>query len=33
MGNGLVFDGEEAMDRGLIDGVVEDMEEILENMV
>lgn len=30
MGNGLVFDGEAAAERGLIDGVVEDLDEVLE---
>jgi protease-4 len=33
MGNGLVFDGEEACDRGLIDGDLEDMEDILNEFV
>jgi ClpP class serine protease len=33
MGNGLIFDGEEACDRGLIDGVVESMEDILNELV
>ena len=32
-GNGLVFDGEEAAQIGFTDGVVESMDEILENMV
>ena len=32
-GNGLVFDGEEAAAIGFTDGVVEDMEEILDDMV
>lgn len=30
MGDGLVFDGREAADRGLIDGLVEDISEILQ---
>ena len=32
-GNGLVFDGPEAADIGFTDGVVESLEEILDNMV
>ena len=32
-GNGLVFDGEEAAEIGFTDGVVESMEDILEEMV
>ena len=32
-GNGLVFDGEKAAEVGFTDGVVEDMEEILDGMV
>jgi signal peptide peptidase SppA len=32
-GNGLVFDGEEAVQLGFTDGVVEGMEDILEGMV
>jgi protease-4 len=32
-GNGLIFDGEEAAEIGFTDGVVESMDEILENMV
>lgn len=32
-GNGLVFDGDEAAEIGFTDGVVESMDEILENMV
>ena len=32
-GNGLVFDGDEAAELGFTDGVVESMDEILENMV
>jgi signal peptide peptidase SppA len=32
-GNGLVFDGQEAAEIGFTDGVVESMDEILENMV
>lgn len=32
-GNGLVFDGEDAASIGFTDGVVEDMEEILDGMV
>lgn len=30
MGEGLMFDGEEAADRGLIDGCVEDLDELLD---
>jgi ClpP class serine protease len=33
MGNGLVFDGEEAAARGLTDGVVESIDDILRDMV
>ena len=32
-GNGLCFDGDEAAEIGFTDGVVESMDEILENMV
>lgn len=32
-GNGLVFDGEEAAERGFTDGVVESMDEILDGLV
>jgi len=32
-GNGLIFDGEDAAALGFTDGVVEDINEILENMV
>ncbi len=32
-GNGLVFDGDEAAELGFTDGVVEGLDEILENMV
>jgi protease-4 len=32
-GNGLVFDGEEAAQIGFTDGVVDGMDEILENLV
>jgi signal peptide peptidase SppA len=32
-GNGLVFDGEEAAEIGFTDGVVEDMDEILSDLV
>jgi protease-4 len=32
-GNGLVFDGDEAVQLGFTDGVVESMDEILESMV
>ncbi len=33
MGNGLVFDGEEACERGLADGTVEGIEDILQQLV
>ena len=33
MGSGLTFDGEEAAARGLTDGVVNDLSDILEEMV
>jgi signal peptide peptidase SppA len=33
MGNGLIFDGEEAAERGLTDGVVESLDDILDEMV
>lgn len=32
-GSGLIFDGDEAAELGFTDGVVESMDEILENMV
>lgn len=32
-GNGLVFDGDEAAELGFTDGVVEDMDEVLEGFV
>ena len=32
-GNGVVFDGEQAAEIGFTDGVVEDMDEILDGMV
>ena len=32
-GNGLVFDGEEAAQIGFTDGVIESLDEIIENMV
>jgi len=32
-GNGLIFDGEEAAEIGFTDGVVESLEDILENFV
>lgn len=33
MGNGLVFDGEEATERGFTDGVIEGMDDILDGFV
>ena len=31
-GNGLVFDGEDALEMGFIDGVVESLDEVVENV-
>jgi ClpP class serine protease len=33
MGNGLIFDGEEAAARGLTDGVVESLDELLDDLL
>lgn len=33
MGAGLIFDGDEAAQRGLTDGIAEDMDEILNDLV